>query len=125
MAGKRTSITIHVEATAQCAAQRHALWDPGAPLLVGGSGGADSLWLLGTFLALRSQGRPRAPGTLTVAPLDHGLRGSEGQRDAEWVRIFTEGLGLRCVTGSVEVRRIARDEHRSLEDAARRARYTF
>src|SRR5262249_34624319 len=76
--------TEHVEAAVRRAAERHALWRPGVPLVVGVSGGPDSLCLLGALLALRDRGGPVAPGELIVAHLDHGLRGSEGRRDAEW-----------------------------------------
>src|SRR5262249_8957025 len=117
--------TEHVEAAVRRAAERHALWRPGVPLVVGVSGGPDSLCLLGALLALRDRGGPVAPGELIVAHLDHGLRGAEGRRDAEWVRGFGEPLGLRCVTAAADVRQIARNERCSLEDASRRARYAF
>src|SRR5262249_35175895 len=114
--------TEHVEAAVRRAAERHALWRPGVPRVGGGSGGPDSLCPLGAFRALRDRGGPVARGELIVAHLDHGLRGSEGRRDAEWVRAFGETLGLRCVTAAADVRQIARNERCSLEDASRRAR---
>jgi tRNA(Ile)-lysidine synthase len=125
MTSTRTSTTERVETAVRCAAERHTLWPAGACLVVGVSGGPDSLCLLGTLLALRARGWSVAPATLIVAHLDHGLRGGQGQQDAAWVRAFAAQLGLRCVTGATDVRRIARAERRSLEDAARTARYRF
>jgi tRNA(Ile)-lysidine synthase len=102
----------------------HALWSPGARLVVAVSGGADSLCLLGTLLALRERGHRLAPGELIVAHLDHGLRGEESREDARSVKRLAADLGVPCVieeanaTYSAELRI-------GLEDWARRTRYTF
>jgi tRNA(Ile)-lysidine synthase len=102
-----------------------ALWEPGATLVVAVSGGADSLCLLGALLDLRERRATRAPGDLVVATLDHGLRGAAGAEDARWVVALASGLGLRCMSGQVDARALAREERLSLEDAARRLRYRF
>lgn len=102
-----------------------ALWSAGATIVVAVSGGADSLCLLGTLLALRDSGAASAPGEMIVATLDHGLRGEAGDADARWVAALATSLGLRCVSGQVDAQERARASHLSLEDAARRLRYTF
>ncbi len=114
-----------VERVVRGAVERHALWRTGASLVVAVSGGADSLCLLGTLLALREQETASAPGALVVAHLDHRVRGAEGERDAAWVAAFARDLGLRCELGVADVPAQARAEGRSLEDAARQARYAF
>lgn len=114
-----------VERTVRGAVERHALWRRGATLVVAVSGGADSLCLLGTLLALREQESSVAPGAIVVAHLDHRLRGAEGEQDAAWVAAFARELGMRCEPGSADVPALARAERRSLEDAARHARYAF
>lgn len=114
-----------VERAVRGAVERHVLWRPGASLVVAVSGGPDSLCLLGTLLALREQGIASAPGETIVAHLDHRVRGAEGERDAAWVATFARELGLRCELGSADVPALARAEGRSLEDAARHARYAF
>ena len=101
------------------------LWEPGGTLVVAVSGGADSLCLLGALLDLRERGMACAPGDLVVATLDHGLRGAAGADDARWVAALAAKLGLRCVTGQVDTRTLARERRLSLEDAARRLRYDF
>src|SRR5690348_8891210 len=101
------------------------MWTPGACVVVAVSGGADSLCLVGALLALRAQDATDAPGEIVVAHLDHGLRGAEGREDAAWVAAFAREQGLRFVGDSVDVAALAKQERRSLEDAARSARYAF
>ncbi len=113
-----------VEAVA-AAATAHALWKPDAALVVAVSGGADSLCLLGALCDLRAASHAIAPGRLIVAHLDHGMRGEHGAADAARTGEIAASLGLEYVTERVDVPRLARTEHRSLEDAARRARYAF
>jgi tRNA(Ile)-lysidine synthase len=101
------------------------LWEQGQTLVVAVSGGADSLCLLGALLDLRELGGRVAPGALVVATLDHGLRGAAGADDVRWVASLAAELKLRCVTGQVDARALARERRLSLEDAARRLRYRF
>jgi tRNA(Ile)-lysidine synthase len=62
---------------------------------------------------------------LTVAHLDHGLRGKAGAEDARWVELLAEGLGFPFELGRVAVKKLAEDWKDNLEQAARRARYEF
>jgi tRNA(Ile)-lysidine synthase len=101
------------------------MWTPGACVVVAVSGGTDSLCLVGALLVLRAQGAACAPGEIVVAHLDHGLRGAEGREDAAWVETFAREQGLRFVGDAVDVAAIAKQERRSLEDAARIGRYAF
>ncbi|MDX9864992.1 MAG: tRNA lysidine(34) synthetase TilS [Anaerolineaceae bacterium] len=86
------------------------------PLVVGVSGGADSLCLLDVFYQL---GYP-----LIVAHFDHGLR-PESAQDAEQVRLEARARGLAFVTDRQDVTALARAESFSIEEAARVARYGF
>ncbi|MCC6805409.1 MAG: tRNA lysidine(34) synthetase TilS [Anaerolineae bacterium] len=93
-------------------------------IVVGVSGGADSLALLHLLANLRGQ-----PGLedmrLHVATLDHGLRGAAGADDARFVVETARAWGLPVTAGKKDVRALA-DEHRmSVEAAARAARYDF
>jgi len=106
----RFSRTVHVRCLA----------DPGAPLLVAVSGGADSVSLL--YLLLEARG---GPGELTVVHLDHGLRGEAARADARWVRGLSRSLGVGFLGGRRDVRGICRREKLSVETAARRARLDF
>lgn len=57
---------------------------------------------------------------LTCAHFDHGIRGAGSKADAEFVRGYSDSLGLRCIVGGVEVGQRFRSE-----GAAREARYRF
>lgn len=65
-------------------------------LLVGVSGGADSVALLRGLHALHSE----LPGKLEVAHFNHGTRGQASQDDATWVTQLCESLGVPCHTGT-------------------------
>ena len=86
------------------------------PLLVGVSGGADSLCLLDV---LHHLGYP-----LIVAHFDHGLR-ADSAVDAGQVRREAEARRLPFVTDRQDVAALARTESFSIEEAARVARYGF
>ncbi len=67
-------------------------------LLVGVSGGADSVALL---LALNELA---APGQLAVAHLNHGWRGQESDQDAAFVVKLCDDLSLPCHVGLLQDR---------------------
>jgi tRNA(Ile)-lysidine synthase len=87
-----------------------------SPLLLGVSGGADSLCLLDV---LAQTGIP-----LVAAHLDHGLR-AESAQDAQVVAQMAAERGARFIMQRVDVAGLARREKRSLEEAGRQARYAF
>src|SRR5215211_2832292 len=73
----------------------HDLLLVNARLVVGVSGGTDSLALLHVLASLRG----RMSLSLHVATLDHGLRGTAGTRDALFVKGRAEAWGLDVTTG--------------------------
>lgn len=101
--------------------QRYALFRPGAAVVVGVSGGPDSLCLLHVLHGLAADWNLR----LHVAHLDHGLRGAEAQADARFVAAFAADLGLPCTVAAADVQALATAGGLSLEEAARQARYRF
>lgn len=120
-----TDIRAQIEADVARFVQERAPWRAGDTIVAAVSGGPDSLCMLGALLSLREAYPALAPGRIVVAHLDHGLRGKDGQADSAWVRAFADSLGVPCVTHAEDVRALARRERRSLEDAARQARYAF
>lgn len=89
---------------------------PNRPILVGVSGGPDSVSLL--FL-LREIGFP-----VIAAHFDHQLR-AESAKDAQFVKDLASSLKIYSVVESADVAEIARKSKLSLEEAARMARYRF
>ncbi len=92
-------------------------------IVVGVSGGADSMALLLALDELLKAGRFTLK--VVVAHLDHGLRGHSGAADAEWVAARARQLGHQVVLGSVPVKERAAFARDNIEQAARRARYEF
>ncbi len=86
------------------------------PLIVGVSGGADSLCLMDI---LREAGY-----NVIVAHFDHQLR-EESAQDAAHVKSICETFSLECVVESADVRAYAKEKKRSIEEAARELRYRF
>jgi tRNA(Ile)-lysidine synthase len=106
------------------AARRHQMDDflLGVPLVLGVSGGADSLAMLHLLRAIRGDA---APETLHVAHLNHWFRGKEAREDAEFVRGIADAWGLGSTIDIFDVPNYARRYRLSSEDAARRVRYAF
>jgi tRNA(Ile)-lysidine synthase len=89
-----------------------------AKLVVGVSGGPDSLALLHVLTQLVD------PSRLVVAHLNHGIR-ETAVTEADFVRDMTEKWGGVCETEAIDVARLTRDSGGSLEEAGRKARYAF
>lgn len=104
--------------------RKHNLWEHllTVPLVLGVSGGADSLAMLHLLAALRGED---AAATLHVAHLNHWVRGKEARDDAQFVRSIALDWGLTYTIGEFDVPNYARTHKLSVEDAARRARYAF
>jgi tRNA(Ile)-lysidine synthase len=85
------------------------------------SGGADSVALLHVLHSLAKVNRWR----LTVAHLEHGIRGKTSRDDAAFVQKLARRLKIPCIVGRAKVPALAKREGVSLEMAAREARYTF
>jgi len=94
---------------------------PGDRVGVGVSGGADSTALLLLFLELRE----KLGSVLSVVHFNHKLRGKSSDADEKFVAKLAAKYGLTFHVGRADVAAKARREKANLEDAARRARYTF
>ncbi len=101
--------------------REHALLAPGDSVLVGVSGGPDSVALLHLLARLADTMALR----LHVAHLHHGLRGADADADAAFVARFAAELGLPCTVERADVATLAEAHHQTLEEAARHARYAF
>jgi tRNA(Ile)-lysidine synthase len=88
---------------------------------VGVSGGADSVGLLLLLLELREE----LGIVLSVAHLNHKLRGRAADADEKFVRKLAATHGLEFCGESADVAARARREKGNVEDAGRRARYEF
>ena len=86
--------------------------------LIGLSGGRDSVALVDCLVQ-------RGYKNLCVCHLNHQLQGRAGNSTAKFVAVLAKKWGLRCEIGSADVRALARKSRKSIEAAARDARYDF
>lgn len=110
-----------LEQKAHSALQQYSLFRQGGRIAVGVSGGADSVALL-RFLA---QVSGQFGWRLTVCHVHHGLRGSEADRDEQFVRCLAGKLGLPYAVCRIDAAALALESHTSVEEAGRTARYAF
>lgn len=111
------SFTEKVQATVQ----RHGMLTSGDVVVAAVSGGPDSCAMLGVLRELRSSLRFE----ITVAHLDHQLRGADSVADAKFVESLAWKWGLPFSLRTEDVKALAREQKCSIETTARFARYRF
>lgn len=100
---------------------RHSLLAPDDGVVVGVSGGPDSLCLLHLLVRLREEYRLR----LHVAHLHHGARGRDADADATFVANLAREWSLPVTVARRDVPSLAHELGLAFEEAARRVRYAF
>ena len=122
--------------------QKYELIKPGDKLVVGVSGGPDSMCLLdvlskiqkqsgerGEFSSKKEQGchngtSPLATFDFVVAHVNHMIR-EEAKADEEYVKNYCLKNDIQFYTKSIDVQKIANTNKISTEEAGRNARYEF
>jgi tRNA(Ile)-lysidine synthase len=90
-------------------------------LIIGVSGGTDSLALLHIIVQLRVE----LGINIHIATLNHGIRGQDSESDVQFVKHIAEQWNISYTIGSVNAPQLAKNENIGLEDAARQVRYQF
>jgi tRNA(Ile)-lysidine synthase len=98
----------------------HDLMQPGMKVLVGVSGGADSVALLHIIKELA----PRLQVNVLAVHLDHLLRDEAGE-DAAFVQVLARGWDIPVFVGYARVDVLARRWKIGVEEAGRRCRYAL
>jgi len=93
------------------------LIEDGQTVVLGLSGGPDSVCLLYEVLAL---GNP-----VICAHVNHGLRGEESDGDEKYVSAICERLGVPLEILRIDVAALAKEKGLTVEEAGRHARYDF
>ena len=101
--------------------RRHDLLTEGDGVVVGVSGGPDSLCMLHHLVGLQTEYRLR----LHVAHLHHGARGEEADADAAYVADVARQHQLPATIARRDVPGTAKAHKLAFEEAARRVRYAF
>lgn len=99
----------------------HGMATPGDCILLGVSGGPDSVALTLALVLLRKT----LGVTLGIAHINHLLRDRESDRDEAFVRDLARALGLPFHPLRIDVATLARERRTSLEETAREVRYAF
>ncbi|ACL68817.1 tRNA lysidine(34) synthetase TilS [Halothermothrix orenii] len=98
----------------------HKLIKKGDGVLVGVSGGPDSLTLLDMLVRVKDEYGLK----LVVFHLDHKFR-QEAAREARYVSNITNNYGLKCIIEEFDVPGLMNDEGLSPEEAARKVRFNL
>ncbi len=107
-----------IKKVTQFCRQEHLL-EPGDGILVGLSGGADSVCLFLVLMAMKQEWNLR----LFPVHVHHNLRGEEADADERFCRSLCEKYGVSLTTVSVRVAGLAEENGWSVEEAGRNARY--
>jgi tRNA(Ile)-lysidine synthase len=97
------------------------LFRPGMRIAVACSGGADSVALLRTLLDRRKE----LGLVLSVAHMNHGIRGAESDSDAAFVEALAKQFELPFHLSRVDTPSTAETNRQGLEEAARSLRYAW
>jgi len=98
---------------------KHHLIENGESVVVGVSGGPDSVCLLHVLYRLREKLHIK----LYAVHINHMLRGKESEGDEKYVKELCEKLEIPAHFFSIDVRDLASKKGISLEEAGREARY--
>lgn len=93
----------------------------GDTILVGCSGGADSMLLLNYFLSVKQ----KMGLNLIVAHVEHGIRGKESLDDAEFVKDFCLDNGIEFHLLSIDAVKESKKLGIGVEEYSRKRRYEF
>ncbi len=99
--------------------QLNNMIEKGDRIVVGVSGGADSVCLLYVLREVCTV----LSVSLAVVHVNHGIRGEEADRDERYVKGICSNMGIDFYTYSYDVRKYARELGISEEEAGRKLRY--
>ena len=98
---------------------KHNLIESGDKIVIGISGGPDSVCLLHILSRLKD----KLNIELYAAHLNHQIRGIEAQKDALYVSEICDEMGITYFLKSIDVPKYCKDNSLSIEEGARKLRY--
>ena len=93
----------------------------GDRVLIGVSGGADSIALLEFFVSVKE----KYDLDICVAHIEHGIRGEDSVNDAEFVENYCKKLGVNFYLKTIDAPNLAKEAKMGVEEYSRMARYDF
>jgi tRNA(Ile)-lysidine synthase len=103
--------------------QQEKLFTRGDAIIIGVSGGADSVGLM--VILERLNRYYKNNWRIIIAHLNHGIRGRQADADERFVRKLSKELGLAFYAGRRNIPALSRKYGLSLEETARKERYEF
>lgn len=118
---RKTCIKYHMDMMKKVLdyVNKNNILEHGDSVILGVSGGADSVCMLHLLNSLKEE----LGIELTVVHVNHGIRGMEAERDAEFVEHISKKLGVECKIFHIDVPSIARNRKISEEETGRIERY--
>ncbi|SHK59001.1 tRNA lysidine(34) synthetase TilS [Tepidibacter formicigenes] len=101
--------------------KKHNLLSDGDKVILGLSGGPDSVCLLHILNYLKDEFNIK----LYAAHLNHKIRGIEAQKDAMYVAKICDVMGVVCFIRAIDVPKYCEENNLSLEEGARILRYNM
>lgn len=110
-------ITARVDETVR----KYSMLDKGDSVVVGVSGGADSMFLLNYLIGRRDELNLK----LIVANVEHGIRGQESVDDTEFVKNYCRNNNLEFHSLSIDAVSESSENGMGIEEYSRKIRYEF
>lgn len=104
--------------------KKYNLIENGDKLVLGVSGGPDSISMLKILNDIRNDKKLHMEFDIIVAHVNHMIR-EEAKDDEDFVRNFCEKIGVTFYSKSIDVQKIANNNKIGTEEAGRNARYDF
>lgn len=100
--------------------EKYNLIEKGDNIVIGVSGGPDSICLLHILNLLKE----KLGIQIFVAHINHMIR-KEADKETEYVQDFCKKLGVQCFVKKIDVQKIAKEQKIGTEEAGRNIRYAF
>lgn len=100
--------------------KKYNLIENGDSIVIGVSGGPDSICLLHVLNELKNELNFK----IYVAHINHMIR-KEAEEETEYVKNFCKNLGVECFVKKIDVIKIAKELKMGTEEAGRKIRYDF
>lgn len=101
--------------------EKYNMLSKGDRVLIGVSGGADSIALLEFFVSVKE----KYDLDICVAHIEHGIRGEDSVSDAEFVENYCKKLGVKFYLKMIDAPNLAKKAKMGVEEYSRMARYDF
>ncbi len=101
--------------------KKYNLINSGDRIVLGVSGGPDSIAMLDILRQLRDE----IKFEIYVVHINHNIRGKDADEDEEYVKKYCENYNIKCFSKKIDVPTIAQNEKIGTEEAGRKVRYEY